>query len=152
MNMQLDPDLTVKTDLAFVTGWGQSDTHALLIDGKPNPHKSAGTPYAGISGRDLVALIKTPQKCPKEKAQWLIPSTYCEHDARSHAVQRTKGAFWFLALDIDCNNLDLDYVLETVRAVTGECGVLIYSTASATADNHKWRVLIPLAYLVARRG
>jgi P4 family phage/plasmid primase-like protien len=146
VNMQApDSDQTDKTELLFTTGWGQHDTHAsTLKDGKPNPHKSAGTPYTGISGRDLVAMVRNPQSCAKESAQWFIPSTYCQHDGRSHTAQRENGAFWWLGLDIDPNNLDLSEVLATVLSVTGECGLMIYSTSSATAECRKWRALVPL--------
>ena len=136
--------------LVFCSGWGKSDTHAVTLnDGKPNPHKSAGTPYTGISGRDLVALVKAPQTRAKESAQWFIPSTYCQCDGRSHEAQRQNGAYWFLSIDIDRNNLDLADVLATVEAVTGDCGMMIYSTSSSTADNRKWRVLVPLQQPIA---
>lgn len=134
-----------KADPVLVTGYGQSDTHALtLSDGNRNPNSSAGTPYAGISLHELEAMIEAPQSRDKSLAQWFIPSDYRQHDARCHQVQRDQGAFWFLALDIDENNLNLPDVLACVSAVTGACGLMIYSTSSATAVNRKWRVLVPL--------
>jgi len=60
---------------AFVTGCGQSDTHALILsDGKSNPHASAGQPYDTLTGADIVAMVKNPPSVPKERARWLIPS------------------------------------------------------------------------------
>jgi len=150
MNMLPDDfDPEAKTELLFVTGWGQSDTHARLIDGKPNPHKSAGTPYSGISGRDLVAMVKAPQTRAKESAQWFIPSTYRQCDGRSHEAQRQNGEYWFMLIDIDGNNLDLADVLAPVESVTGDCGLMACSTSSATPDNRKWRVLLPLQQPIA---
>ena len=151
MNMHpLDPETATATETLFLTGYGQSDTHALtLSDGRPNPHRAAGTPYGGISGRELVALIRDPQTCAKDAAQWIIPSIYRDMDGRSHEVQRERGAFCFLPLDIDGNNMDLSDVLAFVWGVTGQCATLAYSTASATADNRKWRVMVPLQTPVA---
>jgi len=65
---------------AFATGFVQSDTR-----------KTTGQPYATIRGRDIVAVIQTPQAVAKDAAQWFIGSTYAEHDARCHDGQRTHG-------------------------------------------------------------
>jgi hypothetical protein len=46
--------------MGFVTGLGQSDTHAILIDGKPNPHPSAGNPYETITGNAIARLVREP--------------------------------------------------------------------------------------------
>lgn len=131
---------------AFPTGWGQSDTHALLLnDGRPNPSKDAGKPYAVITSRAIVAMVRNPPApVDKERAQWFIPSRHAEADARSHTAQREQGAFSWLALDVDQNNLALEAVKQALVAVLGECSALIYSTSSATEINRKWRALVPL--------
>ena len=123
---------------AFVTGFGQSDTR-----------KGSTMPYTTITGGDIVALIRTPQSVAKEGAQWFIGSTYAEHDARCHDAQRTHGAFWWLVLDIDQNNLDLADIETALSGVIGDAGRLIYSSRSATADCRKWRALVPLASPIA---
>lgn len=130
---------------AYVSGYGQSDTHAVEIDGKPKPHRSAGTPYNTITGREIGALVRQPQSVPKERARWFIPSIYHGHDARSHRVQEAQGLYWFLALDVDQNNPSLDDVRATLANVLGGTAALIYSSRSATADIRKWRALVPLA-------
>ena len=80
--------------LAFPTGAGQSETRAVTLnDGRQNPHKWAGTPYNTISGREIAALLKNPQEVQKERARWFLPSTYADHDARDHSVQRECGFF-----------------------------------------------------------
>ena len=128
----------------FVTGYGQSDTHALtLSDGRPNPHQSAGLPYNTVSGADVFAMANNPPNVAKEQAQWFIPSTYINCDARTHDVQGVNGTFRWLTLDVDKNNLTLTDVDAAVSDVIGEGCRLIYSTRSATEDNRKWRVLIP---------
>lgn len=134
----------------FASGYGQSDTRApILSDGRPNPHPSAGTPYKSVTGAEVVAMANSPASVAKDKAQWFIPSTYIGCDARTHDVQRTKGTFRWLTLDVDNNNLTLADVDATVSDVIGEAFRLIYSTRSATEDNRKWRVLIPTANAIA---
>ena len=130
---------------AFCTGFGQNDTHAVMLrDGRPNPHSSAGAPYDTITGQDIAAMVEAPPSVPKEQAQWFIPSIYAQPDGRSHDAQRNNGAFYWLALDVDQNNLALSDVKEAVSAVLRPCSMLIYSTRSATRDNRKWRALVRL--------
>lgn len=136
--------------LLFCSGEGQSDTHAETVPDKasgkrkPNPHPRAGQPYDGMDARAIVGLVENPQCVPKERALWIIPSSYLGHDARDHAAQREHGLFYFLPLDVDENNLDLSDVDEALLAACGDVTRLIYSTKSATADNRKWRALVPL--------
>lgn len=119
----------------FCTGNGQYDTR-----------KAVGGDYRGISGAEIVALVRKPSGAPKEQAQWIIPSTYRAFDARAHDRQREAGEFCFLPLDVDQNNLALDDLKAAMAAVAGDCAVLIYSTRSATAENRKWRALVPLKW------
>ena len=131
---------------AFVTGYGQSDTHArTLHDGSANPHESAGTPYATITGAGIAKMVNEPPSVPKGRGQWFIASTYAEHDARSHEVQRARGAFRWLTLDVDENNLGLDEIDAALSEVIGDACRFIYSSRSATQENRKWRALVPLA-------
>jgi hypothetical protein len=117
----------------FASGYGQSDTRApILSDGRPNLHPSAGAPYKSVTGAEVVAMANSPASVAKDKAQWFIPSTYIGCDARTHDVQRTKGTFRWLTLDVDNNNLTLADVDATVSDVIGEAFRLIYSTRSAT--------------------
>lgn len=135
---------------AFCTGCGQSESRAtVLSDGRKNTHPTAGTPYNGITGKQIAAMIQSPPSVEKAQGQWFIPSAYTGHDARDHEMQRQRGAFHWLALDVDGNNLSLDEVKETLSAVLGDCCWMIYSSRSATADNRKWRALVPLKEPVA---
>lgn len=141
---------TIADTLLFCSGSGQSDTHALTIKDretgkdKPNPHPSAGTDYEGVTPKAIVASVKAPPSLPKEQARWFIPSTYRGSDARAHQAQREHGEFWFLPLDVDCNNLDLGDIDAALVAVCGPVARMIYSTRSSTAENRKWRALVPL--------
>jgi RecA-family ATPase len=123
------------SDIRFLTAPGSFHT---LID-KP------GQTYPGISWVDIARMVSTPQAKEKIDADFFIPSTYREHDGRSHEAQRERGAFRMLALDIDRGNPSLDDVLAAVEAVCGPVSLLAYSSSGATPENRKWRVLIPLA-------
>jgi hypothetical protein len=123
------------SDIRFLTAPGSFHT---LID-KP------GQVYPGISWADIARMVSTPQAKEKIDADFFIPSTYREHDGRSHEAQRERGAFRMLALDIDKGNPSLDDVLAAVEAVCGPVSLLAYSSSGATPENRKWRVLLPLA-------
>lgn len=138
------------TKPAFPSGFGQSESHALtLSDGRSNSHKDAGHPYKTVSAHEIRVMAKEPSSKKKDQAHWFIPSTYAECDARNHDVQRAKGTFRWLTLDVDTNNLSLADVDAAVSGVIGEACRMIYSTRSATKTNRKWRVLIPTANAIA---
>jgi hypothetical protein len=128
------------------TGFGASDTHALILnDGRQNPHPSAGHPYTTISLENIIGQVIEPVSVPKEQGQWIIPSSYHQYDARSHEAQRTHGHYSLLCVDIDQGNPSLEQVSATVDQAIGEQNWrVIYSTASSTETNRKWRVLIAL--------
>jgi len=102
------------------------------------------------TGYDTVTLVEVfnrgPTALDKLKAEWIIPSSYAEPDARNHKAQRERGVFVALTADIDTGNHSADDIDSLVVEFFGEgIAARIYSTSSATADNKKWRVLIPLA-------
>jgi hypothetical protein len=123
------------SDIRFLTAPGSFYT---LID-KP------GQAYPGISWAEIARMAASPQAKEKVDADFFIPSTYREHDGRSHDAQREHGAFRMLALDIDRGNPSLDDMLAAVEAVCGPVSLLAYSSSGATPENRKWRVLLPLA-------
>lgn len=135
---------------AFCTGYGGRDTHAItLSNGEPNKSRKAGTPYNTVTGAEIVGMVKDPPSVDKDKAQWIIPSDYTEHDGRGHEAQRSGGRFWWLSLDVDENNLALRDVGAAVDTVSGGARRLTFSTRSAKPDDRKWRALIPLAEPIA---
>jgi hypothetical protein len=123
------------SDIRFLTAPGSFYT---LID-KP------GQAYPGISWAEIARMAASPQAKEKVDADFFIPSTYREHDGRSHDAQREHGAYRMLALDIDRGNPSLDDVLAAVEAVCGPVSLLAYSSSGASPENRKWRVLLPLA-------
>ena len=139
----------ISTHVLYCTGFGQFDTHAeTLSSGEKNKSPKGGTDYTGITGKEIVAMVRNPPSGPKEKAQWFIPSTYRASDGRDFGVQRDKGEFWFLPLDEDGNtdnNLSLDDIDGALKAVCGDVARLVYSTRGSTKEKRKWRGLVPLA-------
>ena len=128
------------------TGYGANDTHALILnDGRHNPHPSRGQPYQTISLDEIWLKIQNPPVQSKEQGQWIIPSSYHEFDARSHEAQRLNGLYHMMAADIDQGNFSLQDIEAVVQLALGDAARLIYSTRSATVDNKKWRILVPLA-------
>lgn len=128
-------------DNSCVSGIGQYDTNI-----------GSGKNYATISAGEIWQLVQNPQSAPKEQARWFIPSSYCASDAREHAAQRERGKFHWLAADIDEGNPAMADVVKAVKeTLPGTC-FLIYSSRSATSDNRKWRVLVPLAVDASLQG
>lgn len=128
------------------TGLGSQETHTrYLNDGTLNGHPQAGSPYRTISAADIYTMAVNPGSYAKGSGPWIIPSSYHEFDSRSHEVQRDKGWFHWLAADIDNGSPPLAQVQSAVSTVLGSVYALIYSTASSTEVNRKWRVLVPVA-------
>ena len=104
--------------------------------------------YGGISLREISQLVMRPQAVEKRNASFIIASDYRASDGREHQAQRERGSFWMLCVDVDSGNPTLFEVASAVQEVCGKCAMLIYSSASSTAETRKWRVLIPLAQAI----
>jgi len=105
--------------------------------------KKNGGQYDGLKILDV--LTQEPTALSKEKTPWVIPSQYRECDARTHKVQSVKGSYWLLTVDIDKGNISFDLIKDAITRLFGlDQLARIYSTGSATPDNRKWRILIPL--------
>ena len=99
-------------------------------------------PLLGISMEEIRAKLKNPQAVDKSKAQWAIFSTL---RSREHAEQRQRGEYHALWADIDDTG-GLTLVDTFSRAVGALlCDVLAYASRSATEDNQKCRLIVPLA-------
>ncbi|NVK00615.1 MAG: hypothetical protein HWE12_03645 [Oceanospirillaceae bacterium] len=104
------------------------------------PSTKHTTSYAEIK-----AKLQTPWISPsKEESNWFVPSTYTGEGFLSAKTQYEQGTFPLIALDIDTGNYSAEELSANIRNVTGNSEFTIYTTASATEQNHKWRVLIPL--------
>jgi hypothetical protein len=116
-----------------------------LKDGTRNGSPRAGKPYGTIGWGDIRGMVESPSRLAKDRARFVVLSSYVDHDGRTHAVQRERGVFHGLAVDIDHGNPSLAEVVAAVQAVTGGAAAEVYSSSSSSTDNRKWRVLIPLA-------
>lgn len=106
---------------------------------------NANALYDGITAAQIAQMVMAPQAVDKAEALFIIPSEYRHHDGRSHEVQRQLGRFHILCFDIDSGDHSLQHVKNSFQAIFGDAGMMIYSSASSTDANKKWRVLIPLA-------
>lgn len=116
----------------------------MLAHGQFDSRIKSGEDYDTITINQIWRMCKDPQCKPKGEADFIIPSTYHSHDARSHDAQRQHGQFHMLCIDVDEGNPSKDDVTQAVANTLGRVAMIIYSSSSATKDNRKWRALIPL--------
>ena len=107
---------------------------------KDHPYRN----YDSISLNKVMELVRNPATEEKENALSTIGSNYCAHDARKHDVQSTHGLYSLLRFDIDTGNSSMKDVCEAFSLQLGKGIFMVYSTSSATKENQRWRVLIPV--------
>ena len=98
------------------------------------------TEYTFIDLDGIRALVDSPQQVPKAQAQWIIPSSY---ESRVFKEQEQHGQFWMLWADLDKEPLTIEALSNGLKGL-GNFDFEVYSGRSATADNQKARVLIPI--------
>ena len=113
---------------------GRGQYHTDRPDAK-NPEN-----YTTILWSKIMKMVKSPGAVPKEMAPWVIFSTLI---SRTHKEQREHGEFYALWADLDENKLPLTELVQKVEAALG-CTVIGYLTRSATKENLKARILLPL--------
>jgi hypothetical protein len=105
--------------------------------------KCPGALYRTMTLGEIFAM--GPQRVDKERALGMIPSTYADHDGREHEVQQERGQYVALVMDIDSGARQLQEIVAMARDFTGaEVAYRVFSTASATVDAPRWRVIVPL--------
>lgn len=114
----------------------------LTVEGAYETHKGTDEQYQTISVQALMTIERTA--VPKDQARWVLCSTYNEPDGRKHKAQEERGRFVMVAIDLDSGNVQGKALVAAVQSFTGPCQMRVYSSSSATKDNRKWRVLIPL--------
>lgn len=111
-----------------------------------SPDAKQPRPYGWATYWDILTLVKNPADVPKDKAPWVIPSSTGGEQARSHQFQHKNGIFHMLWADLD--DVGILTALELSRMISDifppGTAHLIYSTKSATPENNKSRILIPL--------
>lgn len=114
--------------------------------GKYHSNKKGNNPYSQITFNQILEMTKHPQQVSKSFARWIIPSCYKGQFARSSRHQAQKGMYGLLWADID----EIGHSPRDInQALAGlGCEALLYTTASATKEKMKWRLIIPLAELI----
>ena len=122
----------------MVSGMGQFHTND-----PDNPTKQL-TPYGFVTWSEILTMAKNPPKVDKSQGRWFIPSTFA---SRTFKEQEVHGEYWVLCFDFDENT---EFSLEDIAAwfdhvIDQDIELLAYHSRSATPEELKCRVLIPLA-------
>ncbi|MBZ0330423.1 helicase RepA family protein [Halomonas sp. ANAO-440] len=115
----------------FCSGLGQH--HSPTARRNPRPLQT-------ITGAEVVEMLEAPQCVDKAQARWAIFSDYPSRRAED---QRQHGRFYALWADLDSNPPQLQDAADSLAEDIGST-VLAYTSASATPDNPKARLVIPL--------
>src|SRR5690554_3544627 len=118
------------------SGYGQF--HSSTSKNKPRP-------LVTITMADIIKMAANPSSQAKIEAQWFIPSTLL---SRNFAEQHAKGLFWALWADVDEPEGTTFKGLVSVadRIIYGD--YFAYTSRSATEEEQKARLIIPLAHAV----
>lgn len=124
-----------------VDGWRKH--RVVVFNGSFDTHIYDGDDYDTLTLGEVFGAVPASQN--KANAPAMIPSSYCRFDARKHEVQRQHGIYVALVGDIDTGNVLIEQVQAFVSEFAGDhVATLIYSSSSATEQNRKWRVIVPL--------
>lgn len=118
----------------FCSGFGQFHSNEETADIKKH--------YVTIGWNKTRDLVDNPQQVDKTQAQWLIPSTLL---SRVFKEQEASGEYWLSWADIDTNPVAIAGIAEIIERLIPGNDFEIYTSKSATQDNQKCRVLIPLS-------
>jgi hypothetical protein len=138
-NLCTDQNGKVVSDLAnhkFCSGFGQWHS--------PNNERDP-RPYTSSTLARVRAMLDNTPSVPKENAQWAIFSTL---PSRVHAEQREHGQFVALWADIDDNSAtNAEQVYDRFHTLLP--GFIAYTSRSATPENQKLRIIVPLTEAVS---
>ena len=126
----------------IVAAWKE---HAMVtFAGSGDTRKHVGGDYGMVTLGQVFAM--RPGSAEKMAAQAFIPSMYRAWDARTHQVQRDRGQYVALTIDVDSGNLSMESVRDALIGLVGDgVALLVYSSSSSTAQERKWRGVVPLA-------
>ncbi len=117
--------------------------HVVTFNGSSDTRKGTLKSYLTLSLGQIWDM--SPGAALKTNARAIIPSSYNDSDAREHKVQREKGTFACICLDIDKGNHKLGQISRLVIEFFGkDVATFIYSSSSATENEKKYRAIIPL--------
>lgn len=116
----------------------------MVFNGSHDTRIHSSTDYQTITLQDVFHRAGHPSAVPKTEAPAFIPSSYCKSDGRIHQVQRELGRFGSINGDIDVGNHAIEDIGGLAVEFFGCVATLIYSSSSATPENRKWRIVVPL--------
>lgn len=115
---------------------GLSAAYPRLVSGYGVHTKSFDT----ITIPDLAGMVINPQNVDKSHAKWFIPSVL---KSRQRQEQLARGQYYALLLDIDdMQGMTFKGLCDIANSLS--CYYLAFTTKSATEDNQKSRLIIPL--------
>ena len=122
----------------MISGNGQYHT------AKPGAKKPK--PYRTITFTDIARMVRNPVQVPKPEAPWVIFSSAAGPLAREASFQLEHGKYHALWADLDhVGSLTVLGMGDALNVVLPGVMAFIYNTHSATPDNQKCRIIIPLA-------
>ncbi len=122
----------------MTSGYGQFHTN----EADPEDPDKTLKPYDRISWWQIMVLVDNPQEVDKSKAHWVVFSKY---PSRNFKQQYENGEYFAIWADLDSNTLPLSKIGEILEnKIIGYYRYEIYTTSSATEDNLKARILIPV--------
>lgn len=111
-----------------------------MVSGIGQYHTDKQKAYLTIGWFEITTLVDIPQTVDKAKAQWLIPSN---HPSRTFKEQEQHGQYFCLWADLDKQPPPIEELSAIIKGII-QGDYEIYNTSSATLDNQKARILIPL--------
>ena len=121
--------------------------NVLLVSGLGQYHSNEANAkvkrsYMPVMMSIIETMLENPPSSDKTKAQWAIFSTL---ESRTFAEQLEKGEFWALWADFDEQPKPLDEIEAIWREIAPNTVAWFYTSRSATAENPKSRMIVPLA-------
>jgi len=120
-----------------------------LASGTGKFHSDGGKtpkPLNSITLGEIKVMLEEPQAVDKDNALWAIFSNV---HTRSLARQKENGNHYALWADLDlCEGLTFEGIKDAVQRAVGS-DIWVYSSRSATLENPKCRVIVPLLEPVA---
>lgn len=130
---------TVSQSGGMCTGFGQKHTN--------NPEAGFRKPYSTATLDNIKGMMSKPPSVAKESARWVIFTDYSGELARNAEHLRNSGAlFYALWGDIDeAAGVTAEAILKRTAATVTQAQTLVYTSRSATKENQKSRIIVPLA-------
>lgn len=133
--------MTEQAQMETAPAW--NDRRFVFFRGQFDTNIQTGEDYQTQALRKIFGM--PPGNKPKGAGLACIPSTYCDYDARDHAVQRERGSYIALTGDVDSGNHSLDAIKAAVLDFAQGAAWLIYSSPHARPGDMRWRIILPLA-------